>query len=86
MPAASRHADRLGFIHAGVRAGASASAAGGTCCVPLDTEQNALESVGGKGETAQPPTFRPPLCADRAWLPLPLLASAPLAAPLTTDT
>ena len=55
-PAASWHANtrsRIEFIHAGVRGvrtAASASAASATV-VPLDTQQNALESVGGKGRS-----------------------------------
>ena len=50
---------RIGFIHAGVRGRFSAASSASTVavasatgtCVPLDTQQNALESVGGKGRS-----------------------------------
>jgi hypothetical protein len=55
-PAGSHHAStRLGFIHAGVdRAGPSGTAAAASysrAVVSLDTPDNALESVGGKGRS-----------------------------------
>ena len=38
---------RMGAIHAGL----ARSAAAASVCVPLDTHDNALESVGGKGRS-----------------------------------
>ena len=39
---------RMGAIHAGLARNAAAAAG---VCVPLDTPDNALESVGGKGRS-----------------------------------
>ena len=41
---------RMGAIHAGLLARSPAAAAA-SVCVPLDTHDNALESVGGKGRS-----------------------------------